>query len=266
MDVTIASLNMGVFTPEDEQEISSMQNYIDLNKPGFIKEFGDIGKAATLDSMSNMLEDSPVSALASRISQIIAKLREADPAQVTVKPSWIQRFLGKSTESKLLYQIARKSLDTLIQDASKDAERVERAIEALDALLRNHQNEVRVLRMSIAAGRLFMAANPDAGKPIDGELAFDNQRERFARKLTNMAALLASHEMGFTQLRLTRASAIDLLDRFQEVSRVLVPVWRQHSMALINNTKNNPEVFAAANKAHEALMTSLTQMKSTEEI
>jgi len=41
-----------------------------------------------------------------------------------------------------------------------------------------------------------------------------------------MATLLASNEMGIIQMRMTRAQAVDMLDRYNEAVKVMVPVWR----------------------------------------
>lgn len=266
MEVTLSNLNMGEFSAADAQEIASIQQGIDLQQSSFVTGFGDSGMGlATIESSNNMMEDSPVTALAAKIAQITGKLTDADPRITTEKPSWWQKFTGSAVEKKVRYQQARKSLDTLLADAEKLSGQVEAVIDALDKMIGSHQAESRTLRLHIAAGRLYLHANLDAGKPNAAEMSFENQRERFSRKLTNLAALLASHEMSYTQLKLTRAQAVDLIDRFHEVSRVLVPVWRQHTLALLNNTRIDPETLAAANRAHEALMTSLSKMKMTEE-
>jgi RecA/RadA recombinase len=65
--------------------------------------------------------------------------------------------------------------------------------------------------------------------------------------------------MSVTQMMLTRAQAVDMLDRFTETSSVLVPVWRQHTLALISTKSMSPSMVAEASKAHQALMRSLSQ-------
>jgi hypothetical protein len=59
-------------------------------------------------------------------------------------------------------------------------------------------------------------------------------------------------------MKLTRAQALDMLDRFGETSSVLVPVWRQHTLALITTTNMSPAMVEEATKAHRALMRSLS--------
>ena len=59
-------------------------------------------------------------------------------------------------------------------------------------------------------------------------------------------------------MKLTRAQAIDMLDRVNETVDVLVPVWRQHSLTLITTKHMSPSLVAEASRAHKALMASLS--------
>lgn len=43
---------------------------------------------------------------------------------------------------------------------------------------------------------------------------------------------------------------MDMLDRFTETSSVLVPVWRQHTLALITTKSMSPSMVAEASKEH----------------
>lgn len=208
---------------------------------------------------SDLMEGSPVTKLAEKIGEIVTKLADADPQRVAKKPTWVERFTGQSVETHVRYQVARKQLDELLGDAEGIAQRVRDTLTALDALLTSHRDEVQRLTAHIQAGRDYLNENPEAGKPVPGSLEFDNPRERFARKLANLATLLASHEMSVTQMKLTRAQAVDMLDRFNETVAVLVPVWRQHTLALLTSKSMNPAMVVEATKAHQALMRSLAQ-------
>lgn len=154
-------------------------------------------------------------------------------------------------------------MDTLLEEADRLSERVIALVDHLEKMLLSHADESRQLAVRIAAGKIYLARNLDAGRPPEGEISFDNPRERFARRLASMAALLSSNEMSLTQMKLTRAQALDMVERFHEISSVLVPVWRQHTMALVSSLKNSPEAIAVAAKAHESLMNSLSALKGT---
>ena len=179
------------------------------------------------------------------------------------KPGWIARVTGAALEGKVRYQVSRKAVDTLIEEAERLSEHVVSLVGKLEEMMAAHANESRQLELKMIAGKIYLERNPQAGIPPEGEIAFDNPRERFARRLASMAALFSSNEMSLTQMKLTRAQAIDMVEHFHEISSVLVPVWRQHTMALVSSIKNSPEAIAVAAKAHESLMTSLTALKGS---
>ena len=229
-------------------------------RPNDIGEYGATqSNVEALHTISNLMESGAVGALASHISEIVAKLTDADPEKVAQKTNWLGRFLGNEVERQVRYQVARKTLDALLSDAEAVAQRVRDTLTAIDGLIASHGEETQRLSALIQAGREFLAENPQAGVANTGDLQFDKPRERFARKPANLATLLASHEMSVTQMKLTRAQAVDMLDRFTETSSVLVPVWRQHTLALITTKSMSPSMVAEASKAHHALMRSLSK-------
>lgn len=227
------------------------------------KNLGEYGASSdglqALNSFSDMMEQGAVSALALRIGQVVAKLADADPQRIAQKATWLERMTGSDVERHVRYEVARKSLDELLIESEGEAQRVRDTLVAIDALLDSHGLEVLRLKALIQAGREYLVERPDVGLAASGDLQFDRPRERFARKLANLAALLASHEMSVTQMRLTRAQAVDMLDRFSETASVLVPVWRQHTLALITTKNMNPSMVREATKAHQALLRSLSQ-------
>ena len=192
------------------------------------KALGEYGAAddngQTLDNFSDLMEKGSVATLASRIGDVVAKLADADPKRIAQKPSWLERITGRDVERHVRYEVARKSLDELLIESEVQAQGVRDTLAAIDGLLASHSEEVADLQAYIQAGREYLSENPEAGKRAPGELEFDRPRERFARKLANLTTLLASHEMSVTQMKLTRAQAVDMLDRFNETARVLVPV------------------------------------------
>lgn len=231
-----------------------------FEQPTKIGEYGATeSNVEVLNDISNLMESGAVGALAGHISEIVSKLTDADPEKVAKKTNWLGRFLGNEVERQVRYQVARKALDELLLDAEVVAQRVKDTLTSIDALIKSHGMETQRLRRLIQAGREYLDENPQVGVAISGELQFDKPRERFARKLANLATLLASHEMSVTQMKLTRAQAVDMLDRFTETSSVLVPVWRQHTLALITTKSMSPSMVAEASKAHQALMRSLSQ-------
>lgn len=226
-----------------------------FRNPATLGEYGPgDSNTAAMNELSNLMESGAVGALAGKIGEIVAKLGDADPQRIAQKPTWFERVLGREVERQVRYQVARKALDVMLNEAEGVAQRVRDTLRVLDGLLQSHTADAERLRTYIQAGREFLDENPQAGLVAAGSLEFDRPRERFARKLANLATLLSSHEMSVAQMKLTRAQAVDMLDRFSEITSVLVPVWRQHTLALITTKNMNPAMVKEATKAHHALM------------
>ena len=234
-----------------------------VERSAAIGEYGasDSGHSA-MSQLGDLLEGAPVTRLATKIQEIVARLVDADPKKIAASPSWLSRLTGAHVEVHARYQAARRDLEDLIADAEGAAQGVRDAVAVINRLIAEHDRETEFLRDHIQAGKEFLEENPTLGQPDAASMNFDNVRERFARKLANLSTLQASHDMSITQMKLTRAQAIDLLDRYEETARVLVPVWRQHTLALTTNRNMSPAMVAEATKAHEALMKSLAQSMS----
>lgn len=232
--------------------------------PVQISEYGQTGasSASALETFQSLMKNAPITVLAAQISKVVAKLKEADPKTLTEAPSWLDKVLGRDVEKVVLYKVARVTLDELLATASGAAASVRETVKGLESLIEGHHAEVDQLTAYIEAGNEYLAENPSAGEASPGALEFDRPRERLARKVTNLAALRAAHEMSEAQMRLTRAQAMDILDRFNETTTLLVPVWRQHTMALTNAKSLDPSIVSQATKAHQALLRSLQGLEA----
>jgi len=235
--------------------------------PALFSNTNDIGSygpanaltPVSLNEFSDLMESGAVSRLAKMIGDIVVSLSEADPKVLARKPSWWENLIGKHVEQQVKYQVARKNLDSLLDETEKTALDVRQTLAALEQLIITHETDAKALKLYIEAGREYLAENPDAGVREEGVMEFDKPRERFARKLVNLATLQQSHEMSLYQMKMTKAQAIDMLDRFTETVSVLVPVWRQHTLSLITTDKMSPTMISEATKAHSALMKSLAE-------
>jgi len=228
--------------------------------PARIGEYGALADtSAKIDQLSDLMEGGSVSALAAKISEILTKMSDASPEQVARKATWVEKVLGGAVEKQVRYQLARTALEDLLAEASDQAQEVSSTVAAISKLIISHADDAKALKLYIQAGQEFLVENPTVGMPADGDFEFDRPRERLARKLTNLATLLTSHEMSITQMKLSRAHALDMLDRFRETVTLLVPVWRQHSLNLITTKYMSPAMVEAASKAHKALVASLSE-------
>lgn len=210
-----------------------------------------------IDQLSTLMEGGSVSRLAGIIEEILRKMTDASPERIAKPAGWLTRMLGGELERTTRYHIARKTLEELLSDAEAKAQGVRDTINSINRLIATHAESVQHLQDHITAGRAYLEENPEAGAVASSSVEFDRPRERLARKLANLATLLASHELSISQMKLSRAQAVDLLDRFSETVSVLVPVWRQHTLTLITSKAISPALVAQASSAHQALMQSL---------
>ena len=264
MNTDVERINCAVLSLDDESAIAKIQTEIDLSSSSAISTYGNLASSgAAIDALSQVIEQAPTAALANKISEIVLKLEDADPRKIAEKSNWLAKVTGAGLEKKVRYQVSRKAVSTLLEEADRITVRVVALVDHLDAMIDTHADELRNLRLRIAAGKGYLDANPSAGIPPSDEVAFDNPRERFSRRLTSMAALLSSHEMSVAQMKLVRGVALDMIERYHEISSVLVPVWRQHTLALVSNFQTSPESIAVATRAHETLLSSLSALKES---
>ncbi|CAM3169007.1 protein KlaA [Pseudomonas floridensis] len=228
--------------------------------PARLGEYGGVAdSSAKIDQLSDLMESGSAAALAAKIAEVLSKMADASPEQITRKPTWLEKILGGAVEKQVRYQVARSTLEQLLAEAEGHAQGVRDTVSAISRMIVAHTEEAEALKVFIQAGREFLEENPLIGTVAEGEIEFDRPRERLARKLANLATLLASHELSVSQMKLSRAQALDMLDRFRETVTVLVPVWRQHTLTLITTKHMSPAMVEAASKAHQALMASLSE-------
>ncbi|EIE4519385.1 toxic anion resistance protein [Escherichia coli] len=231
-----------------------------LLNAGAISHYGDSAiSSKAMDKYSNLLEKDAVSALSGALSRIVSALAEADPRSISSNPSWFSRFTGKHLEKRVRYQHAREKVETLINEGNGYLTYVDETLLALEELLETYVSEIRRLKLYIQAGQEFLRYSTEEKNNEELGFLLDKPRERFARRLANLTTLLASHEMATMQMEITRGSCIDIADRFNETIKVLVPVWRQHTLSLLTVNNTDPTIVKKANQAHEALLKSLRQ-------
>lgn len=234
-----------------------------FNETSNIGEYGtNANRIESMKSVADMMENSPISRLADKVKEIVSALNFADPEKVSKEPSKWQKLFGKHTETIVMYQSARISLEKMIEDGSVIALQVKDAIKALDTMISEHNSDIEDLHLKIEAGKEYLIDNPNKGINEGhglGGINFESPRDRFARKLVNLETLVSSHLFSIAQMKLARAQAVDLLDRYLETTTLLVPVWRQTTLAMVTSSNMSPDAVKAATTAHQNLLKSLSQ-------
>lgn len=232
---------------------------IDLQSAAFISAFGrDAVDDGVIRQATGYLESSPVGRLASLMAEILQALNGADPRRLAKKPSLFARFTGGDLHLAATVAVSKGALEIKITHADPVAAELEDFLANVDQAIDAFQAGTLQLSAQLEAGRAYLRDNPEAGKP-QASLQFDNPRERFSRRLTNMATLVASNEMTEHQLRLSKAQALDMLDRYREIRDVLLPVWRQHQLAMANQKLLDPVSSTKAIRAHEAMQLAVAE-------
>ncbi|MEQ1560877.1 MAG: hypothetical protein ABL933_18325 [Methyloglobulus sp.] len=261
MKEQLQNLNMGDFS---DDEVTQIETLLAAINPKQINHSFGFRQGDTFDQnfedLAGFLEESLADRLATLITELLKCLSDADPVKMSRQPNWLEKVTGKYLEISLDYLEARLRIDGLLKEAEAAAQQLEVLFVEVDKQGRYLRTEIRDLRVHIAAGRLYMARSirlPESNTEPD---AFDKPQERFARRITNLAALLASHEMTTVQLDMAYAHMADLLANYYESCHVLLPIWREHSLGLALNGGNHPMQVNLARQAHLRLTNKLSEI------
>lgn len=229
----------------------------DLTDAAFISSYGrnQVDDRFVAEA-TKYLEASPVSQLGGLMTQILAALKGADPRQLTRPMGVLGRMIGRDVVLTSTVSVSRDQLEYLLGQADPVAKALETFLSRIDGVMASFSEGVLSMRVQLEQGRHFLDSNPTAGLPVAGE-QFDNPRERFSRRVNNLATLVTTHDLTAYQLRLAKSQALDMFDRYTEIRDVLVPVWRQHQLALANQAQLDPEGTAKAIEAHQAMQTAV---------
>ena len=224
-----------------------------------VSDYGSSGNlSGDMNTLTDLMEQRPVTKLGQQIQRIAQILETVEPHKLIRKPSWWERFTGSALERQVMFRMARVNLDKLLAAAKDTAAGVKDTIAQIHALEKKFIDEKKSIEAHIAIGHAVLKTNPDAGVST-GVLVGTNTRERFARRLTNLSTLLASYEVSIMQMQMAKATATDMVDRFEETASTLIPVWQQHAIALAAVKDMNAEMMAEVSKVHHALVKTLAE-------
>lgn len=218
-------------------------------------QFGTDGEYGQDDAIAaltaNLSEGSPVTQLSALLDELAELLREADVKRLCRPPSLLERFSGRALERHLEHIWARIRLENLAKKGDPVARMVECTIEQLDALLAAENRAMDCRRLHLRAGRLHLARFFQITERDQGSLPHDAGRERLQRRLAYLQVAIASMEINAVQIRLARANAADLLARYYEFSRLLLPQWFKQIALLNLNDRNAQDQIKAVNHAYQ---------------
>lgn len=121
--------------------------------PARLGEYGGVAdSSAKIDQLSDLMESGSAAALAAKIAEILSKMADASPEQITRKPTWFEKVLGGAVEKQVRYQVARSTLEQLLAEAEGHAQGVRDTVSAISRMIVAHAEEAEALKVFIQAG------------------------------------------------------------------------------------------------------------------
>lgn len=231
-----------------------------FENPSSLGTYGSVlGKdvASRMQEVQSGLQSLQSAGLDGAISELICGVRDANPANLKRRWSWLDRFLGRDVELEVRYVVSASRIDTLAAQVASVGDRVREMHHAISEQLAQLRREIPRLSVFIEAGQAYLGDHPDAGASGDAPGVFSDTRARFERRLDSLRSVLLSHEMAIAQIALVLSQSLDLLDRFDEVREVMLPAWQHQRLALDSAPGDANGAFAEALATHDQILASL---------
>ena len=124
------------------------------------------------------------------------------------------------------FDLATQEIDELMQATVHAQIRAERARDQIA------RDSVHLEQANVELGLLVERANACLSR-LGGE---EFHRLRFAKRITDIEMIVAANRMMEGQYSLAYQTLTALVDRTGEVTRVLLPLWKQHAFAIAHSS------------------------------
>lgn len=238
---------------------------IDLDNPDFISRYGaEAVKNGTHGLLLRQLEETPMHGLAEAMSTILKATQIRAPhvkgfTMSKAKNTLFGWLTGSDLLSDVEHHTSNRGLPGALRRAGTQADALRTFIETAATSHEELRSSIAQLEAYLDAGETYLRENPAAGSSDGHGIATLSSRDRFIRKLANLRALHTSHLLSIEQLKLAVAQATDMLDRYDELVDVLLPIYRQHQMAQANKKFLAPHAVALAVQTHEHIQATVSQ-------
>lgn len=242
-------------TPNIKAEILRVAKKIDLLDTLNVGRYGAVESTNTDISHDH---NEAVSSVSATVTGLVKALEKADPeiALKRQKKSFIARFIGSDVVQQVEYVRSTEGIDSQLDEVPARVQRLELIVHELDKDYRDLLDVQKHLKVHLAAGQLHLEENPGAGIEGANNYGLSSPRDRFIKRMQNLAVLLASNSTTLHQIQLLQANSINMLDRLHEITTVLIPSWRSHRLGLYVNDQDYAAIQEATH-AHETLIESL---------
>ena len=180
-----------------------------------------------------MLTSRPVSAAYEILEAALTKLQNVNTKFLTSRYSWLGRATGADIEARLKFkrqvQIALEQVKTF-QAHISNARHVLSALEQTERQLITEQAKLQKL---VTAGRDALTEQKNADEILV---------RRFGERLLSIGTLHTSNHLTLQQIALAKENIISLLDRLQDMERLVFPLWQRDALAIVQSDDlNSPE-------------------------
>jgi len=174
---------------------------------------------------SDLLQGMPARDLNAATSALVEAFRSIDVDRVNRRFNWFERITGADIEARVRFDLATHEIDDLMQATVHAQMRAERARDRIA------RDSVHLDRTNSELGLLVEWANACLSR-IGGE---EFHRQRFVKRITDIEMIIAANRMMEGQYSLAHQTLTALVDRTGEVTRVLLPLWKQHAFAIAHS-------------------------------
>lgn len=138
---------------------------------------------------------------------------------------WWRWFTGVELENEMTFPAASRQIETFARDGLADSGGLAGLLDHLTTEDRLLKAELEAMEIDLQAARFLLGKAP-AGAAFQ-ESAGAEGVERLARKLANLEALLTALQLTRAQYRVAAQHAKEMLERFEDIKTLLVPLWYQ---------------------------------------
>lgn len=208
--------------------------------------------ADLLIAVEQLLGTAQTGIAATRLVAEMDNIRQAmsanDGRQIRRSVGLLGRLLGRDVEAQAQAEQLATQLDVCLL-------RADACVHALRQELGQHLQQIARVQMSVAAIDDWAAAGEAVPPPAE-EVA----QAALQRRLQHLRGLARLRDTEADQLRLLHAQGVELIDRYQRIRDVLLPLWRQQSLAA--RTADKQEQLAQAGEAQTRILDEVRAMQA----
>ncbi|MCP0917709.1 hypothetical protein MUB04_14335 [Acinetobacter indicus] len=189
------------------------------------------------------------------IEEILTGMELSDPKKVVRNFSWWEKFncVHKQAETDYLSGVKNIRFHKVLME--RNLAQLRQALGALREIHKEMTTALPFLQKLVEQGFAFIEQQEQNPEPI-----YEKQLDRFRRQLKNTVAFQSMAQMNIKQVEQYIDVAQNTLDRANEISTILIPIWQ----TLYNNQNSENHVDKAkieeVAKLHERVIESLKNL------